>query len=246
MDREWAIGYLQEVLTLCTTSRRTDPRGSPTNGAREARQELTARIRTIIAVVSRAAPGSEKLIQLSGAQANPITVETAVGQALYQLENHELLKEKLGPPAGPELRADALHPAVWDAAQSFWRSSHRREAVQQAARSVNAQLQDRLGRRNVSEADAVRKAFTLDAPKPGAPRLRLMEDDGSPTFRTLHEGASAFGAGCFMAIRNPSAHEPMEELDEQEALEQLAAFSILARWVEQADIVTADESEDPA
>ncbi len=48
-----------------------------------------------------------------------------------------------------------------------------------------------------------------------------------------------FADGCYTAIRNPAAHEVQEELTEDEALEQLAAFSVLARWVDQAKVVTA-------
>jgi hypothetical protein len=57
--------------------------------------------------------------------------------------------------------------------------------------------------------------------------------------RSLHEGASAFAVGCYRVIRNPAAHIPLGELSEVEALEQIAAFSVLARWV---DAATLDES----
>jgi hypothetical protein len=52
----------------------------------------------------------------------------------------------------------------------------------------------------------------------------------------------AFGAGCFQAIRNPVGHLPNEEheLTEQEALERLAAFSLLARWIQEATLETTD------
>jgi hypothetical protein len=49
----------------------------------------------------------------------------------------------------------------------------------------------------------------------------------------------AFAAGCYKAIRNPAAHIPLDELSEDEALEQLAAFSILARWVAAATLDTS-------
>ncbi len=32
---------------------------------------------------------------------------------------------RMGPPPGPILRADPLHPTVWDGSKSFWHSSHR-------------------------------------------------------------------------------------------------------------------------
>lgn len=68
-----------------------------------------------------------------------------------------------------------------------------------------------------------------------------MEDDDSDTFRSLQQGAMEFGSGCFMAIRNVLSHEHVEaaELPEQIALEHLAAFSILARWIESAERIDA-------
>lgn len=85
------------------------------------------------------------------------------------------------------------------------------------------------------------QAFSVDDPGLGKPRLRLMPNDGSETFRSVQSGAVQFGSGCFMALRNPAAHEHHDdELPEQEALEQLAAFSILARWVDQAAVVQAE------
>lgn len=81
--------------------------------------------------------------------------------------------------------------------------------------------------------------FSKDAPKPGQPRLRLMTDDGSDTFHSIQCGAAAFAEGCYAGIRNPNSHEDgLPELPEHEALEQLAAFSVLARWVDTAALET--------
>jgi hypothetical protein len=82
------------------------------------------------------------------------------------------------------------------------------------------------------------ESFSRKPAEPGQPRLRLMEDDGSSTYTSLHEGVAAFGRGCFMALRNPNSHEhDDEELPEDRALEQLAAWSILARWIDDAQVV---------
>lgn len=57
-----------------------------------------------------------------------------------------------------------------------------------------------------------------------------MADDNSDTFRSVDRGAMSFAEGCFAGIRNPNRHEDgLPELPEHEALEQLAAFSVLAR-----------------
>ncbi|MEU9028641.1 TIGR02391 family protein [Streptomyces sp. NPDC048383] len=79
--------------------------------------------------------------------------------------------------------------------------------------------------------------FYNDDPKPGQPRLRLMVDDGSDTFRSVHRGAMAFAEARYAGIRNPKSHEDgLPELLEHEALDQLAAFSALAPWVDGATV----------
>lgn len=45
-----------------------------------------------------------------------------------------------------------------------------------------------------------------------------------------------FGAGCFEAFRNPAAHVHELDLSERGALEQLAAFSQLARMIEECSV----------
>lgn len=48
-----------------------------------------------------------------------------------------------------------------------------------------------------------------------------------------------FADGVFAGIRNPLSHEAERELSEQEALEYLAALSVLARWVDRSEVETA-------
>lgn len=144
------------------------------------------------------------------------------------------VRERLGDDA-PQLSAAGMHRWVWDGARSLWRSGHFREAVTAAARKINAETQNKVGRRDVSETPLFQSVFSKDAAKPGQPRLRLMADDNSDTFRSVHRGAMSFAEGCFAGIRNPNSHEDgLPELPEQEALEQLAALSVLARWVDSA------------
>ena len=49
------------------------------------------------------------------------------------------------------------------------------------------------------------------------------------------------GMACAQGIRNPRAH-PSDDITEQEALEQLAALSVLARWVDACEVVKAAPS----
>lgn len=156
-------------------------------------------------------------------------------RALAQLEREEELRERLGDNA-PQLSASHLHCWVWEGARSLWQSGHYGEAVRAASRKVNAEAQNKIARRDIGEAGLLEAAFSPNPPKAGEVRLRLSDDDGSPTFKSLHVGAGSFARGCYSALRNPGSHDVQDELSEDEALEQLAAFSILARWIDQAKV----------
>jgi hypothetical protein len=148
------------------------------------------------------------------------------------------LHVKLGDGA-PEMDASNLHPWVWEGAAPLWKTGHHLHAVGQAAVRANAETQSKVGRRDVSETDLFNQVFSTDPPKAGVSRLRVMPDDGSRTFQSVQRGARALAEGLYAGVRNPAAHDG-GEIGEQEALEQLAAFSLLARWVDGAEVETVD------
>lgn len=159
-------------------------------------------------------------------------------RARTALERSAEFAEKLGDTA-PDMDAANLHPWAWENGASLWNTGHYHQAVMQAAIRINAETQAKLGRMDVSEVALFNDAFSLDAPKDGAPRLRLAKDDGGKTYQNLHRGARAFADGLYTGIRNPGMHTPSDGGEEQLALEQLAAFSLLARWVDQATVETS-------
>jgi hypothetical protein len=143
-------------------------------------------------------------------------------------------------PDSPDLTADQFHPWVWEAAAPLWYAGSRQEAVHAAARSVNARMQQKRAHHDKSDAALCREFFSLDPPAPGRPRLRFPGYAASDsTRRSRQQGAMEFGAGCFEGIRNPAAHQHGLILAEQVALEQLAAFSLLARWIDECEVETA-------
>jgi hypothetical protein len=128
--------------------------------------------------------------------------------------------------------------ARWTAGR--WGSRPRSSAMSRSAccSSLNARLQQKLGHRDASESALVREAFSLDAPAAGRPRLRFPGDRTSDTWRSRQQGGMQLGAGCLAGIRNPAAHEDGLVLTEQVALEQLATFSLLARWIGECEVET--------
>lgn len=163
----------------------------------------------------------------------------AAKRLLARLDSHEETVARLGGvDQSPRITAASLHPLIWEAAKAQWNTGHRHEGVLAAAKAVNSLLQAKISRRDVSEGDLVRQAFSNKDPEPGKPRLRFGSIADDQTRESMRQGVSDFGAGCFAAIRNPIGHRPNEEVElgEQTALERLAALSLLARWIEEADI----------
>jgi hypothetical protein len=133
------------------------------------------------------------------------------------------------------MSASTFHPWVWEAHAPCGAAATigRQSGLQRGA--INAQAQTKLNRRDASDGNLLADAFSTNAPIQGHPRFRLMPDDASETFRSLHNGAASFARGVYSAIRNPTAHEE-GELEEIIGLEQLAVFSVLARWVDAAEV----------
>lgn len=158
----------------------------------------------------------------------------AVQRAQAVLARQAEVRASLGDDA-PELSASNMHPWVWEGARSLWSAGHFYDAVGAAARRVNAEVQNKLGRRDISEAALFQNAFSMNPPQPREPRLRIVPDDGGRTYRNLHRGAIAMADGWYAAVRNLTAHEDAD-VSENEALEQLATLSLIARWADAATV----------
>lgn len=154
-------------------------------------------------------------------------------RAREELVRADEIRQNLGDNA-PEISAADLHPWIWSGARSLWQSGHYVQAVRDAVTKLNAETQNKVGRRDVSETDLFKQSFSMDEPKPGKFRLRRMPPEDSDTYRSVQRGAMAFAEGVFAGIRNPLSHEADQELTEQVALEYLAALSVLARWVDES------------
>ena len=61
-----------------------------------------------------------------------------------------------------------------------------------------------------------------------------------PTTGLTLTNAQHLGMDCVQGIRNPQAH-PSDDLSKPDALEQLAALSVLARWVNECDVDRVDD-----
>ncbi len=156
-------------------------------------------------------------------------------KSLVIVRRQKEVAENLGDSA-PTLSAGRFHSWAWEGARALWNSGHYRSAVEDAAKKVNAECQNKLGRRDRSETALFKDAFSVDPPQPERPRLRRMAPDGSDTYKSMQRGAAALAEGIFAGIRNPFTHESPADISQQHALEYLAALSVLARWVDDSDV----------
>lgn len=165
---------------------------------------------------------------------------TATDRLIGILEKRDDYEQIFGP-AGPTLAASQLHSWVWNAVASLWDDGHYEPAVHQAGLAVQLQTQLKINRRDLHGKDLYAQAFSVKEPTSKMPRLRFLHLDRNERpddWTSAHEGAMHLGMGCAQGIRNPQAH-PSENITEQDALEQLAALSVLARWVDECEVVGA-------
>jgi uncharacterized protein (TIGR02391 family) len=172
---------------------------------------------------------------------NPEDRESALdwaARAIGVIQTKTELDRRLAP-AGPRLRAADLHPLIWQSAAKIWADGHYRAAVQGATAFLNTYVQELVDRRDLSDAGLMQQVFSSDRPKEGQPRLRWPGDPSALTVKSMNDGLRNFALGVFLAIRNPVTHDKTE-LPEQDALEQLAALSLLARWIDGCQVATAE------
>lgn len=238
LNDEWAIEEIDQFLRV------TDQIGYDNSGGgvlmlgthmRGSQTEASQRAHVVEQVLDRVLPGWSKDRPEKDTKYGWLRDQAS--RAKSALERATELAANLGDNA-PDMDASNLHPWAWENGKSYWNTGHYHQAVMQAAIRVNAETQAKLGRMDVSETALFNEAFSLDGPKEDAPRLRLMNDDGGKTYQNLHRGARSFADGLYTAIRNPGMHKPQESDggEEQLALEQLAAFSLLARWIDQSEV----------
>ncbi|GHB18976.1 MULTISPECIES: TIGR02391 family protein [Streptomyces] len=233
INREWAIARLEtfiNVAELTTTQHGYIALANPV-AAVQAEAQIAEQI------LDKALPGWRTAGWKKHA-ASFWREREAAHRAIAQLRAEQELADNLGSGA-PQLDASTMHRWVWGSIQGLWSSGHYRQAVGMAATAVNAQTQSKVSRRDLSESKLFGDVFSTKAPEPDKPRLRLSANDGGDTWRNQHDGAAALARGAYAAIRNPIAHEVGDELMEHEALEQLAVFSLLARWVDDSTVETA-------
>ncbi|WP_291380069.1 TIGR02391 family protein [Demequina sp.] len=233
MNTEWALHELDRLIHLLEFVPHRDP-NILGDWPRGSDADIAAQAQVAEKILDRVLPRWRTDIEDDEYVAWSRHREAAT-RAKAQLQRTAEIAANLGDDA-PEISASSLHQWIWSGAASLWQSGHFHAAVEDAAKKVNAETQNKVGRRDLSETKLFQEAFSTKSAEPEKSRLRRMEPDGSETYQSVQRGAMALAEGIFAGIRNPLSHEADQELDEQVALEYLAALSVLARWVDESTV----------
>ncbi len=235
MDYERAAEVASDFLEMLDRSH-----DAWNNGRADELRELDARIMERLSAVSEIGEATGRVFTGLNVVSGRGWRWTQVREACRLLRGHlssEAEVAEIVGSSGPKVAAPELHPWIWTSAASLWDSGHRREAVQTAATHLELQIRAKVGRDDLAGASLMDQAFTLQPSQP--PRLRLRHPGvapGTADFRSLHEGALYFGKGCMLGIRNLVTHS-LDQPSDRQALEYLAALSVLARWVDDMEPV---------
>jgi len=242
LNVEWAIAELDKFIQQTVMTNNSRSSGGVTVISHKSSTaapdvEVVKQAQVVEKILNRILPGWQVTLPMRTTNRWTQHREAAI-RAREELVREQEVRVNLGDDA-PEISASSLHPWIWSGAASLWQSGHYSSAVEDAAKKVNAETQNKVGRRDLSETKLFQETFSEKPAEPGKARLRRMEPDASDTYKSVQRGAMALAEGIFAGIRNPLTHEADQELDEQTALEYLAALSVLARWVDESEVEQA-------
>jgi uncharacterized protein (TIGR02391 family) len=131
------------------------------------------------------------------------------------------------------LGLEGLHPAVLKAASNLFTDEHYSQAIFEAYKAVEARIRDQSGLHDLTGQALMATAFNETDPK-----ISVAHEAGF-SGESEQLGFKLLFMGAMTGIRNPKAHEIVEQTDPQRALEYLAFASLLMRRLDDARAATA-------
>lgn len=148
----------------------------------------------------------------------------------------------------PGFAPSELHPLIWSAAAAHWTTHQYRVAVREAAEALTVDWKAKLGRNDVDDTVFWQQTLSVGDATPERPKLVWPGEPGDKTVRSMRGGLEPLAkalnnlaTGLNLTVRNVTTHT-RHELSEQHALERLAAYSYLARLLDECQI---DRGEEP-
>jgi hypothetical protein len=158
-------------------------------------------------------------------------------KAIAILRDREEWKVNLAPDS-PSLTADEFHPTIWKGAAEVWNTGEYKMAVQAACISLSAHIKEKAGSPPLNERALVAQVFSTEEPKSGQSRLHFRGNHADDIWKSRQQGLHLLAQGAFAGIRNIAVHDKVA-WTEHEGLEHLAVLSVVARWADETQLVSA-------
>ena len=158
-------------------------------------------------------------------------IEQAISNLKTIIELFEEKVDDLGEtPEGRALKAFGelnIHPEINQAVSRLFKDGHYASAVEDACKVLDGLVKIRSGKHEISGTELMQKVFS-----PNNPILKF-NDLLSETDKSEQRGMMFLYSGAMLALRNPRAHEVIED-DPEKALEYIAFLSLLAKSLDTA------------
>jgi uncharacterized protein (TIGR02391 family) len=240
MDNDWVRAKLEEFLATCEEYRRLEGRIPPgsywdENLMRPITNTVEQQVPTVRRILEVLDPSllSEDF-GISELYGGLSATETATRKALAVLKDRDEWRARLAPD-GPALVASSLHEWIWGAAAQFWDAGQCEAAVEYGAKSLNAHIQKKSGM-STADRELASEVFSAKLSTKNV-RLWLPGRRDADTWRSRQDGLHLLAMSAFAGIRNVVAHSVAAGWSQQEALEYLAVLSVVARWVDETEVV---------
>lgn len=146
----------------------------------------------------------------------------------------------------PRFAPAQFHSAIWSWAAAHWTTHQYRVAVREAAEGLTVHWKQMLGRHDVDDSVFWQQTLSAGPAEAAKPKLRWPGEENDKTARSMRGGLeplakalNGLATGLNLTVRNVTTHT-RTELSEQEAMERLAAYSYLARILDQCEIDWGD------
>jgi uncharacterized protein (TIGR02391 family) len=123
-----------------------------------------------------------------------------------------------------------IHPEIARAAGKLFRDGHYANAVEDACKVIDLLVKMRSGRTDLGGTDLMQTVFSAKTP---ILRFNGLQTDSE---RSEQQGMMFLYAGAMLALRNPRAHELIQD-DPERALEYIGFLSLLAKLLDRAERV---------
>jgi len=121
-----------------------------------------------------------------------------------------------------------LHPLIRQVSEKLFMDGHYSQCIFEAYKALNNHVKAKSGRKDLDGKDLMAKVFSAKHPVLALNALREQTD------KDEQEGFMFLYMGAMEGIRNPKAHETLQQGDPKKTLEYLALASLLARRVDES------------